>query len=53
MLRYEVSIVPKLSLPSTVVTTIVRCGLPANVQAIAERAEQANSQVDMAKGCQL
>ena len=40
VLRYEVSIVPKWSLPSTIITTIVRCGLPANVRAIATRAEQ-------------
>lgn len=39
-LRYEVSIVPKWSLPSTVITTVVRCGLPSNVRAIAEQAEK-------------
>ena len=40
VLRYEVSIVPKWSLPSTIITTVVRCGLPANVRAVAARAEQ-------------
>lgn len=43
LLRYEVSIVPKWSLPSTLVTTIVRCGLPANVRAIATQAEKVNT----------
>ena len=39
-LRYEVSIVPKFSLPSTLITTVVRCGLPSNVRAIATQAEK-------------
>ena len=39
-LRYEVSIVPKWSLPSTLITTVVRCGLPSNVRAIANQAEK-------------
>ena len=42
-LRYEVSIVPKWSLPSTLVTTVVRCGLPSNVRAIAEQAERVHT----------
>ena len=40
ILRYEITIVPRWSIPSTIVTTIVKCGLPANVRAIARRAEE-------------
>ncbi len=42
LLRYEISVVPKMSIPSTFVSHIVRMGLPTNVSAIAERAEQVN-----------
>ena len=40
LLRYEVSLAPRLSLPSTIVTYVLRCGLPANINAMARRAEQ-------------
>lgn len=40
VLRYEVYIVPKWSIPSTIVTGVVKAGLPANIRAIADRAEQ-------------
>lgn len=39
-LRYEISVVPKWSIPSTLVSHIVKAGLPANICAIAERAEE-------------
>ena len=42
ILKYECTIVPEWNLPSTLVAAIIRCGLPANVQAIAKRAEQVN-----------
>eukprot|EP00884_Botryococcus_braunii_P019796 jgi/Botrbrau1/64/Bobra.0022s0057.1 len=40
VLRYEIYIVPKWSIPSTIVTSVVKAGLPANIRAIADRAEQ-------------
>ena len=40
LLRYEISVVPKLSIPSALVAHVIRCGLPANLTAIARRAEQ-------------
>lgn len=43
MLRYEISVVPKWSIPSTIVSHVVRSGLPANIAAIATRAEQVRS----------
>jgi len=38
-LRYEVSIKPKFSLPSQVVSYIVKAGLPSNIRAVASKAE--------------
>lgn len=38
-LRYEVSIKPKFSLPSQIVSYIVKAGLPSNIRAVASRAE--------------
>ena len=40
VLRYEVAVVPHLSIPSAVVAHVVRCGLPANLTAVARRAEE-------------
>ena len=39
-LRYEISVVPKFSIPSAALVHVIRSGLPANMQAIALRAEQ-------------
>lgn len=39
-LRYEIAVVPHLSIPSALVAHVVRCGLPANLIAIARRAEE-------------
>lgn len=39
LLRYEISIAPKVPIPASVVTQIVKCGLPANLNAVANRAE--------------
>ena len=40
ILKYEATIVPHWNLPSTLVAAVIRCGLPANLQAIVKRAEQ-------------
>ena len=40
LLQYELHVLPRWSLPSTLVSCVVRAGLPANVRAIAARAEQ-------------
>lgn len=40
VLRYEVAVVPHLSIPGAVVAHVVRCGLPANLTAVARRAEE-------------
>lgn len=39
-LRYEISVVPKWPIPSSMVSHLVKAGLPANITAIAERAEE-------------
>jgi len=39
-LRYEITLVPKLSIPSAAIVHVVRSGLPANIKAIARRAEE-------------
>lgn len=39
-LRYEISLVPKLSIPSAALVHVIRSGLPANMQAVAQRAEE-------------
>ena len=39
-LRYEISLVPKLSIPSAALVHVIRSGLPANMQAVALRAEE-------------
>lgn len=39
-LRYEISVAPKWSIPSTLISQVVKSGLPANICAIAERAEE-------------
>ncbi len=41
LLKYEISLEPKLSIPSAIVTCVVKAGLPANMMAMAKRAEQA------------
>lgn len=40
LLRYEARLQPKASLPSAIVSQVLTAGLPANVLAIARRAEQ-------------
>lgn len=40
LLKYEISLQPKLSIPSAIVTCVVKAGLPANMMAVAKRAEQ-------------
>ena len=40
-LRYQIALVPKLSIPSAAIVHVVRSGLPANIRAIAQRAEEA------------
>ena len=42
LLKYEISLQPKLSIPSAIVTCVVKAGLPANMMAMAKRAEQAS-----------
>ena len=42
-LRYEISVVPKWPIPNSVVSHLVKAGLPANITAIAERAEEVQS----------
>lgn len=39
ILRYEVSLQPDLPLPNSIVSYVVRAGLPANIKAVAQRAE--------------
>jgi hypothetical protein len=40
VLRYDISVQPRIPMPSAVVSYVVRAGLPANVKAIVQRAEQ-------------
>lgn len=40
ILRYELSLVPRWPLPSALVTHVVQAGLPANIRAVALRAEE-------------
>lgn len=40
VLRYELSLVPRWPLPPALVTHVVQAGLPANIRAVARRAEQ-------------
>lgn len=40
MLRYDVTVVPKQAIPFTLVNHVVRAGLPANILAVTQRAEQ-------------
>ena len=42
-LRYEISVVPKWPIPKPVVSHLVKAGLPANITAIAERAEEVHA----------
>jgi hypothetical protein len=41
VLRYELSLLPRWPLPAALVTHVVQAGLPANIRAVARRAEQA------------
>lgn len=43
MLRYDVTVVPKQAIPFTLVNHVVRAGLPANILAVTQRAEQVGS----------
>lgn len=40
LLRYDISLSPRLPLPATIVSYIVKAGLPANINAVIRRAEQ-------------
>lgn len=40
LLRFDITVQPKISLPSSVVSYVVRAGLPANIQAVSRRAEE-------------
>ena len=40
VLRYEVVLVPHWSIPSTFMSCVVKSGLPANLIAVAQQAEQ-------------
>ena len=40
ILRYELSLVPRWPLPAALVTHVVQAGLPANIRAVALRAEE-------------
>lgn len=40
VLRYEVVLVPHWSIPSTIMSCVVKAGLPANLIAVAQQAEQ-------------
>jgi hypothetical protein len=40
LLRFDVSVRPRVALPSAIVSYVVRAGLPANIQAVARRAEE-------------
>lgn len=52
LLKYEISLQPKLSIPSAIVTCVVKAGLPANMMAMAKRAEEVRvSQLACVLGC--
>ena len=53
LLRYEITIVPKLSIPSALVSCIVKAGLPANIMALAKRAEQVRRRLDTLESCPI
>ncbi|KAL4859881.1 hypothetical protein ACK3TF_000138 [Chlorella vulgaris] len=40
LLRFDITVQPKIALPSSVVSYVVRAGLPANIQAVCRRAEE-------------
>ena len=40
LLKYEISLQPQMSIPSAIVTCVVKAGLPANIMAMAKRAEK-------------
>lgn len=42
-LRYEISIVPKQYIPASIVRQVIKCGLPANLDALASRAERVST----------
>ncbi|KAK9862967.1 hypothetical protein WJX84_003842 [Apatococcus fuscideae] len=44
VLRYEVVLVPHWSIPSTIMSCVVKAGLPANLIAVAQQAEQLAAQ---------
>lgn len=50
ILKYDIAIQPRLSLPAPVVSYIVRAGLPANIQAIVDRAEHIASKTLQVSG---
>ena len=39
ILRYDIAVQPRIPIPSSIVSYIVRAGLPANIKSIVERAE--------------
>ena len=48
ILRYELSLVPRWPLPSALVTHVVQAGLPANIRAVAWRAEEVHTNILLA-----
>ncbi len=50
ILRYELSLVPRWPLPSALVTHVVQAGLPANIRAVALRAEEVCYRLPSAHG---
>ncbi|KAL4425806.1 hypothetical protein ABPG75_009822 [Micractinium tetrahymenae] len=50
LLRFDISVRPKITLPSAIVSYVVRAGLPANIQAVARRAEEISANKLRASG---
>lgn len=45
LLRFDICVRPKVMLPGAIVSYVVRAGLPANIQAVARRAEEVRCQL--------
>ncbi|KAL4445809.1 hypothetical protein ABPG77_009008 [Micractinium sp. CCAP 211/92] len=50
LLRFDICVRPKITLPSAIVSYVVRAGLPANIQAVARRAEEISANKLRASG---
>ena len=50
ILRYELSLVPRWPLPSALVTHVVQAGLPGNIRAVAQRAEEVRTRLRSCHG---